>query len=171
MSLAGRLMIRTEDVRDPASIHAVNEVAFARRDEADLIDRLRDEGAVLESDVAELDASVIGHILFSRLWIDTAGGAVAAVALAPMAVAPAQQRLGVGGRLIHDGLDRLRERGEQAVIVLGHQDYYSRFGFSSARARALTHLFPPEALMALELTPGALDDVRGTLRYANAFGL
>jgi putative acetyltransferase len=93
------------------------------------------------------------------------------VALAPLAVVPRHQRLGVGGRLIQHGLSWLRGRGEHIVLVLGHPEYYPRFGFSSERARALESPFPAEAFMALELLPGALDGVRGRVRYPNAFGL
>jgi putative acetyltransferase len=105
------------------------------------------------------------------MLIETGNGAVSAVALAPLAVSPEQQCRGVGGQLIRHGLDWLRERGEQVVIVLGHPAYYSRFGFSSDRARSLASPFPAEAFMALELLPGALDGMRGRVRYPDAFGL
>jgi putative acetyltransferase len=88
-----------------------------------------------------------------------------------MAVLPGHQRRGIGERLIRHGLNLLRGRGEQIVIVLGHPDYYPRFGFSSQRARSLASPFPPEALMAMELRPGALDGIRGKVRYPGAFGL
>jgi putative acetyltransferase len=65
----------------------------------------------------------------------------------------------------------MREIGERIVIVVGHPTYYPRFGFSSARARALEHPFSPDAFMALELSPGALDGVRGRVQYPRAFGL
>ncbi len=165
------MTFRREHADDAAAIRAVSEAAFGRPDEADLIDRLRTEGAVLASFVAESGSQIVGHILFSRMLIDSKNGSVPAVALAPLAVVPGCQRLGVGGRLVRHGLDWLRGRDEQVVIVLGHPDYYARFGFSSDRARALDGPFPPEALMALELVPGALESVRGRVRYANAFGL
>lgn len=165
------MTLRREHAEDHGAIRAVNEAAFGRPDEADLVDQLRKEGAVLASFVAESDSEIVGHILFSRMLIDTESGLVPAAALAPLAVVPGHQRLGVGGRLVRHGLDWLRGREEQVVIVLGHPEYYPRFGFSSDRARALKSPFPAEALMALELTPGALDRVRGRVRYANAFGL
>jgi putative acetyltransferase len=65
----------------------------------------------------------------------------------------------------------LRGRGERIVIVVGHPDYYPRFGFSSEKARNLESPFPPEAFMAIELSPGALDGVRGRVRYPAAFGI
>ena len=121
--------------------------------------------------VAELDQRIVGHLLFSRMWIETPGGAVSAVALAPVAVSLHHQRQGIGGRLIRYGLERLRAAGERMVIVLGHPEYYPRFGFSSERARVLESPFPRDAYMALELVPGALEGIRGRVRYARAFGL
>jgi putative acetyltransferase len=164
-------ILRRENPDERDAIRAVNEAAFGRPDEADLVDRLRTEGAVLASFVAEQDGRVVGHILFSRMLIETADGSMSSVALAPMAVLPAQQRRGVGAQLIRFGLDWLRGRGEHIVLVLGQPDYYPRFGFSIDRARALKTPFPPDAFMALELVSGALDGVRGTVRYPDAFGL
>jgi putative acetyltransferase len=159
--------IREERAEDRAAIRAINQAAFGRPDEADLIDALREEGAVLASFVAERDAQIVGHILFSRMWI----GAIPAAALAPMAVSPDRQRSGVGSALVRHGLEFLRQTGERIVIVLGHREYYPRFGFSSQMARALDHPFPPGALMALELVPGSLDGMQGRVRYAKAFEL
>jgi len=168
---AANPIVRPETTADHAAIRAVTEAAFGRPDEADLVDNLRRESAVLRSLVAEMGGQVVGHILFTRMWIDHTGGSTAAVALAPMAVLPALQRQGVGAQLIRAGLDSLRAHGERIVIVLGHPDYYPRFGFSVEKARCLASPFPPEAFMALELNPGALTDVRGTVRYPAAFGL
>jgi putative acetyltransferase len=149
----------------------VNEAAFERSDEADLVDRLREEGVVLLSLVAELDSQIVGHILFTRMTIETTQGALPAVSLAPMAVAPGWQGRGVGERLVRDGLEKLRGRGERIVLVLGHTHYYPRFGFSCALAESLVSPFPPDAFMALELSEGSLTGVQGTVRYAAAFGL
>lgn len=149
----------------------MNESAFERRDEADLVDGLRREGAVLLSLVAEVNEEIVGHILFSRMWIDNGGGSTAAVALGPMAVLPSRQSQGIGGRLIGGGLDRLRDRGEDIVIVLGHPEYYGRFGFSVGKARGLESPFPPHAFMAIELRMDALVGIRGKVRYPVAFNL
>src|SRR6185295_10822059 len=102
--------IRAENAGDPAELSAIgsiNEAAFAGREEADLVDKLRTGGDLLISLVAELDQRIVGHILFSRMWIETSTGRVAAVALAPVAVLPEQQRRGIGGQLIRHGLDVL----------------------------------------------------------------
>jgi putative acetyltransferase len=163
--------IRVEQFRDRAGVREVNEAAFERSDEADLVERLREEGVVLVSLVAELEDHVVGHILFSRMSIDTAQGPLAAVSLAPVAVHPGRQGRGVGSQLVRQGLAELRARGERIVIVLGHKDYYPRFGFASKKARYLSSPFPADAFMALELSEGALADVRGAVRYPAAFGL
>ena len=163
--------LRAETTADHGAIRQVNEAAFGTAEEADLVDALRLEGVVLLSAVAEVNGRIVGHVLFSRMSIDAAGRVIPAVALAPMAVAPDHQRQGVGSRLIRHGLDTMRDLGERIVIVVGHPTYYPRFGFSSERARPLDHPFPPEVFMALELVPGALDGVRGRVRYAQPFGL
>ena len=162
--------LRDEAPADYAAIRAVNLAAFGGAEEADLIEALRPEGAVLLSQVAVQDGQVVGHILFSRMFVDTDDGPIDAVALAPVAVLPAAQRTGIGSALIRSGLDALRRRGERIVIVVGHPAYYPRFGFSAALARPLDSPFPGDAFMALELVPGALANVRGRVRYNKAFG-
>jgi putative acetyltransferase len=152
-------------------VHSINEAAFGRSDEADLVDSLHATGAVLASLVSEQGGRIVGHILFSRMAIETPDGSLPAVALAPLAVLPECQRQGIGGRLIQHGLEVMRERGERIVIVVGHPDYYPRFGFSSEKTRALDHPFPPAAFMAIELRPNALDGIRGKVKYPAAFGL
>jgi putative acetyltransferase len=164
-------ILRSETPADYPAIRQVNEAAFGTSEEADLVDALRLEGVVLLSAVAEVNGRIVGHVLFSRMSIDAAGRVIPAVALAPMAVAPDHQRQGLGSRLIRHGLDVLRDLGERIVIVVGHPTYYPRFGFSSERARPLGNPFPPDAFMALELVPGALDGVRGWVQYARAFRL
>jgi putative acetyltransferase len=161
----------TDHTQERSVVRSIYEAAFGRPDEADLVDSLRREGAVLLSLVAEVEQRIVGHMLFSRMSIETSKGPVSAAALAPVAVLPDLQRRGIGERLIRHGLNLLRERGEQIVIVLGHPDYYPRFGFSSEKARSLESPFPPEAFMAMELISGALEGIRGKVRYPAAFGL
>jgi putative acetyltransferase len=160
-----------ESVDERAGIRAVNRAAFGRSDEADLVDGLRGDEHALISLVAELEGSVAGHILFSRMWIRTSRGLVSAAALAPVAVLPEHQRQGIGGRLIRHGLELLRVRGERIVIVAGHPSYYPRFGFSPDKAKLLESPFPTEAFLAMELCAGALDGIRGPVVYPPAFGI
>ncbi len=165
------LRVRDEQPYDREQVRSVNETAFGRSGEADLIDRLWVEGAVLASFVAEVGNQIVGHILFSRMTVETAQGPAAAVSLAPMAVLPDYQGHQIGSQLVRHGLNELRARGERIVIVLGHKDYYPRFGFSPDKARYLASPFPPEVFMALELSEGALEGIRGDVRYPSAFGL
>jgi putative acetyltransferase len=149
----------------------VNQAAFGGSEEADLVDKLRGDQHTLISLVADRGAGVVGHVMFSRMWINTSAGLVSAVALAPVAVHPDHQRKGIGSLLIQHGLEVLRGRAERIVIVVGHPGYYPRFGFSTEQAKLLQHPFPPEAFMAMELSVGALAGVRGTVVYPPAFGL
>ena len=159
------MIVRPEASADVAAIHAVNQAAFAQPDEADLVDRLRAEGVVLLSLVAEHNAVILGHILFTRMHV----AETPVVALAPVAVDPAHQRKGIGAALICRGIDLLREAGERIVIVVGHPAYYPRFGFTGVSG--IQHPFPPESFMALELTTGALENLTGAVRYPPGFGL
>lgn len=167
------LTIREERPGDRASVRHVNEAAFGQPDEADLVERLAADGAVLLSLVAETDGEIVGHILFSRAEIRGDQQSHAAVALAPMAVLPAHQDRGVGSALVSEGVARLKDAGHRRVIVLGHPDYYPRFGFEPAERYGIRCPIdaPPEAFMALALAPGALDGCAGTMRWAEAFGI
>jgi putative acetyltransferase len=165
------VVIRREESSDAHDIRAVNKAAFGEPDEADLVERLRVEGAVLASFVAEHAQAIVGHILFSRMLIETDHDTVMTVALAPLAVLPAYHRQGIGSRLVRKGLDSLRSRGERLVLVLGEPQFYTRFGFSSAAARMLKTPFQPEFFMALELVRHALNDAHGTVCYPSAFKL
>jgi putative acetyltransferase len=171
MDIKMPVLLRDEQPGDREQVRTVNETAFGRSDEANLIDRLRAEEAILLSLVAEIDSRIIGHILFSRMTVATAQGPIAAVSLAPMAVLPEHQGRNVGSEMVQRGLAQLRNQGERIVIVLGHKHYYPRFGFSTEKARCLASPFPPEAFMALELVYSALEGIHGTVRYPFAFGL
>jgi putative acetyltransferase len=157
----------TNDDRD--AIRRVVAEAFGQPAEAELVDALRDEGHVRLSMIAELDGQVVGHILFSDLPIHTAAGVVPSLALAPMAVTPSLQRQGVGSQLMRHALDACRAAGHRIVVVLGHPQYYPRFGFSPQSAVPLESPYAAEAFMALELVPGALAGVRGRVEYAPPF--
>lgn len=165
------LSIRESVPADDPAIAAIVTEAFGQRDEADLVARLAHDGDVELSMVAEEGGAIIGHILYSDLGVVVDGRPVRAVALAPVSVVPARQGRGIGGRLIRASLDLLRERGFEAVVVLGHPSYYPRFGFSAALAAKLQGPFAGEAFMALDLVPGALSGHVGSVHYARAFGL
>lgn len=162
------------DAETPGDIGAIrdlNRLAFERADEAELVGRLRADGDVVASIVARERRAVTGQILFSALAIEGAPRAVRAAALAPMAVHPARQRAGIGTALVLRGLEDCRDLGIDAVIVLGHESYYPRFGFSPATVARLRAPFSGPAFMGLQLTAGALEGVEGELLYPPAFRL
>ena len=164
------MQIRFEHPADIAAIHAVDASAFAGSAEADLVDRLRGQVSPLVSLIAEDGRSIVGHILFSPVTL-TGHADVKIMGLAPMAVSPAHQRLGIGSMLARAGLEECRTLGFDAVVVLGHPKYYPRFGFQPASRFALgcEYDVPDDAFMTLELKPGSLMGKRGTIRYHAAF--
>ncbi len=168
------IIIRHETPSDIAAIHAVNKQAFDGREaEPGLVDAIRkSENFIPElSLVAEQNGQILGHILFSRIHIETENGQVPALALAPMAVLPGYQKQGIGSQLVRRGLDECKRLGHAIVIVLGHPAYYPRFGFSAASAKSLECPFGDcgNAWMALELIPGALQGMHGKVVYPSAF--
>jgi len=166
------LTIRLETPADHSSVRMVNEQAFARTTEADLVDALREATEPHLSLVAEDEGAVIGHIFFSPVTVASTSGSNATLfGLAPMAVLPERQRQGIGGALVQKGLQKGRELGWDAVVVLGYPDYYSRLGFKPAQVFGLQSEFdvPAEAFMAQELVSGALEKAHGTVRYNSAF--
>jgi putative acetyltransferase len=173
-SASGSVCIRlenTDNAGECAAIRGVNEIAFGGAEEAALVDKLRSDGHALISLVAEIEGVIVGHIMFSRMWISTKADLVPAVALAPMAVLPAHQRKGIGQLLVRRGLDLLQRRHESIVIVVGHPDYYPRFGFSADFASPLQSPFERDAFMAMELRPGALNGIGGAVVYPPPFGI
>lgn len=161
--------IRVEAPADYAAIDEVVRLAFGGDGEVDLIRRLRAHGDIALALVAEQAEAVVGHIVMSRLATTMDDRPVRGLALAPVSVAPACQRSGIGGRLIRAALDGGRDLGFEAVILLGHPHYYPRFGFSPDLAQRLRSPFEGPAFMALELQPGALSGTQGAVVYPAAF--
>jgi putative acetyltransferase len=162
--------IRPENRGDRDAIWHVNNAAFGGDAEADLVDALRGSGFAELSLVAEFDGEIVGHILFSPVSIMTKAGMVDALSLAPMAVAPGRQRTGIGSRRVKEGLKICRQRGHAIVIVLGHPEFYPRFGFSAELAASLESPFGGgEAWMALELVAGVMAGIKGRVEYPPPF--
>lgn len=162
--------IRHEANQDRAAIWNVNQAAFEGDAEANLVNSLRDGGFAKVSMVAEINGKVVGHILFSQITIATEAEVVNALSLAPMAVLPDYQRQGIGSRLVVAGLEACRERDHRIIVVLGHPEFYQRFGFAAELARTLRSPFGGgEAWMALALMPGALSEVVGRVEYSPPF--
>jgi putative acetyltransferase len=161
-------MIRVETPDDIAAIHRVHVAAFPTDAEARIVDALRASDNLTLSLVALTDTGIVGHIAFSPVEVIRPDAVrIRGVGLAPVAVLPDQQRTGLGGALIRDGLERLRAAGHGFCVVLGHADYYPRFGFVPASRHGVRWELPvPDAnFMIRELAPGGLTGVAGVVRY------
>jgi putative acetyltransferase len=173
-TLPGVTRIRPESPIDHPAVYEINRRAFGQPAEAGLVEVLRRKSDAHISLVAERDGQVIGHILFTPVTIDVGGGRLArlrAMGLAPMAVLPEFHRQGIGSELVRRGLTACRDVGYEAVVVLGHPDFYPRFGFVPASTFGLTceYNVPDPVFMVIELVPGALQDIRGLVEYAPEF--
>lgn len=164
------MRIRDERPNDAAAIRAVVVTAFGSNGEADVVDALRRDVTPLVSLVAEDSADIVGHIMFSPVTLADAPSLVL-MGLAPMAVVSSRQRQGIGSRLVEAGLLRCRSLDAAAVVVLGHAEYYPRFGFVPAVTASLRSEYdvPEDVFMVLELRKGALRGRSGTIRYHRAF--
>jgi putative acetyltransferase len=160
---------RTETTADIGTIRTVVEAAFERPDEAGLVDALRSDEAWIDglSWVAETDGGIVGHALLTRCHI----GDTPALCLAPVSVLPRFQRTGAGTAATRGALKAAKDLGERYVTVLGHPEYYPRFGFVQASTVGISAPLdvPDEALMALSLD--GTDLPSGVIRYAKPFGI
>lgn len=165
------IVIRAETPEDVDSIRYVNEQAFEQEEEARLIEKLRNHGVLTISLVAVQDGEVVGHIAFSPVKVESEHSSFEAISLAPMAVLPAHQRKGIGSQMVRAGIEECRRLGHEVIVVLGHPDYYPRFGFVPAGPRGINCEFeaPEEAWMILELREGALAGRRGTVKFQPEF--
>jgi len=161
------LTIRWETPEDKVAIRNVNEEAFSQKEEAEIIEKLRNRGVLTISLVAIQDGEIVGHIAFSPVVIESESSNFEAIALAPMAVLPMYQRQGIGSEMVRAGLEECRRLGHEIVVVLGHPDYYPRFGFILAKPKGIDCEFevPEEAWMILELREAALAGRRGVVRF------
>ena len=161
--------IRPERPGDADGIRAVHTSAFPTDAEARLVERISENAAARVSLVAEVDGHIVGHIVFSQVTIN-GQAAAGALGLAPVAVLPEHQRQGIGGELIRAGLRACRELSCGFVVLLGHPEYYPRFGFQRASRFGLTNEYgADEAFMVLELQPGAIPPRGGLVRYGSEF--
>ena len=162
--------VRNEQPEDIIGIRHVNRAAFETTTEMDLVDALRQHARPLVSMVAIEDDSIVGHILFSPMTLASHPD-VSIMGLAPMAVVPERQRQGIGSALVRAGLDECRRLGMEAVVVLGHAEYYPRFGFVPASSFGLVSEYdvPDDVFMAIALEPDALKGKAGTIKYHAVF--
>ncbi len=146
---------------------------FSDKSEHKLVNRIRRSGAFIPalSIVAEKNQEIVGHVLLSKITIVNDENKVKSLALAPVSVEPGYQKKGIGHMLISYALKKATDLGYHSVIVLGHKDYYPKFGFKPAHLWNITAPFevPSDAFMALELTVSALENVQGVVAYSKAF--
>lgn len=165
------LIIRPETPEDITAVYHINSLAFGKTAEAELVNVLRWEKAIILSLVAVLDGQPVGHALFSPVTVETEQHVWEAVALGPVAVLPSYQQQGIGAALIRAGLEQCHSMGQSVVFVLGHSAYYPRFGFTPTHPFGIRCEFkvPDELFMVAELEPGAINGRMGIVRYHSAF--
>ncbi|TDO07631.1 putative N-acetyltransferase YhbS [Bacillus subtilis] len=161
----------TEDIVKRAFL---NE-KYSDKKEHFLVNKIRKSDAFIPelSLVAVNGKGIVGHVLLSKIKIVDGDNAVDSLALAPVSVAPEYQRKGIGSQLIHVALKKAKELGYRSVIVLGHKDYYPKFGFKPASLWNIKAPFevPDEVFMALELSKDSLENVKGVVHYSKAFSV
>lgn len=173
-----QILIRKEKKDDYKEIHHVNLVAFGQENEAKLVEDIRKNPNIFIPELSLVAISdqlkLVGHILFSKINIKSeTGKAYESLSLAPMAVLPEFQKQGIGGMMVKEGLKRAKELGYDSVIVLGHKEYYPKFGFKPAKLWDIIPSFevPSEVFMALELKESVLQQISGTVYYPKEFGI
>ncbi|AFZ31758.1 GCN5-related N-acetyltransferase [Gloeocapsa sp. PCC 7428] len=164
-------MIRCENARDASAIYDVHTQAFERENEAQLVDKIRESDCYIPqlSFVAEVDNTLVGHILFS--YIELAGEEnFRVLGLAPLAVVSKFQRQGIGSALVQVGLETADKMGEALVVVLGHPQFYPRFGFQPSVNYCIASPFPvPEDAFMVKLLTAYQEKYQGKVIYPPAF--
>ncbi len=172
------ITIREEDKKDYLSIFDLIEKAFKDQEYSDhqehyLVEKLRKSKAFVPglSLVAEVENTLVGHILLTEIKIITTDDELTSLALAPVSVLPEFQGKGIGGKLISEAHQRAKDLGYKSVILLGHEKYYPRFGYKLAEEFGISLPFdvPKENCMAIELQPNALKNIRGEVAYPKEF--
>ncbi|WP_458209208.1 GNAT family N-acetyltransferase [Haladaptatus sp. NG-SE-30] len=162
-----------EDADDRAAVHDVHAAAFPTVDEAILVDSLRESDAFVSelSLVAKDGDRLVGHVLFTQVEIPGTERPTNHLVLAPVAVAPEEQRRGIGSELIETGLETAANLGYDSVILHGSTAFYPRFGFTQASEFGLDNPFdlPDEDFMALELHEQSLAGATGEVGYPDPF--
>ena len=168
-----KVIIRPESEKDYQVIKEINDAAFNQNNESLLIEQLRESPDFIPdlSLVAEMEGKIAGHILFYPVKINDGNAEYITLSLAPMAVHPDYQRKGVGGKLITEGKRRAKAMRYDSIIVIGHPEYYPKFGFEKASCFNIRPPFdiPEVAFLALELNEGALKNIRGFVEYPQPY--
>ncbi len=165
------IVIRHETLADFEAIRKVNLRAFEQSNEGNIVDALRAAGALTISLVALHDNQIVGHIAFSPVTIESGDGSFTALGLGPMAVLPEHQNEGIGSQLVEAGMKECLRLGHEIVVVVGHPEYYPRFGFVPAGPLGISweHDVPEDAFMIAQLNTGTLAGRTGMVKFHPAF--
>ncbi|MBJ8008581.1 MULTISPECIES: GNAT family N-acetyltransferase [Bacillus cereus group] len=171
------IKIRQEQQNDYSKTEEVVKEAFLNEEfsdkkEHELVKRIRECDAFVPAlSIVAVDEEIVGHIMLSKITIEQGGTTVDSLALAPVSVAPSHQKKGIGGKLIVAALEKAKEFGYGSVVVLGHPEYYPKFGFKKASDWNIKAPFevPDEVFMVMELRENDLQGVEGVVQYSSAF--
>ncbi len=174
------IKIRKETPEDCDRVFELTQKAFetleiSEHNEGQLVEKLRKAPTFIDelSMVAELDDQVVGHILFTPMMIENDEQKFQTLILAPVSVLPQFQKMGIGGQLIRAGHQKAKELRFKSAILLGHPEYYPRFGYKPASKWGIKTQIPlpsDDVFMAVELTDGALSNVSGMVIFPPEFG-
>lgn len=162
------ITIREENKNDLVTIKKINDKAFGQPQEGNVIDKIRESDSLVLSLVAEIDNNIVGHIFYSTAEIECNNERIAGMGLAPMAVLPEYQKQGIGKRLINESLNILKKKPVPFIIVLGHEDYYPKFGFEIASKYGIKCQWdgvPDEAFMIMILDKEKMSNIHGVAKY------
>jgi putative acetyltransferase len=164
------IKVRPEIAEDIPAIYRVEEAAFGRTSEADLVDLCRTHGKAVLSMVAVEGKQVTGHLLFTPVTLDPPHPGWHGLGIGPVAVLPEFQRMGIGSRLMSIGLEICRKQGYDFIVLLGDPAYYRHFGFIPGREFGLSSDYGDgDNFQARELTPGVLRGAKAVVKYVPEF--
>ncbi|MDR6459549.1 putative N-acetyltransferase YhbS [Chryseobacterium vietnamense] len=175
------ITVRQEEEKDYKKVFELTEEAFRDMEHSDhqeqfLVEKLRKSEAFIPelSLVAEDEnGTITGHILFTKIKIVNEEESFDSLALAPVSVKPGFQNQGIGGKLILEGHRIAKELGYESTILIGHEEYYPRFGYKKTSNFGISFPFdiPEENGMAVELIKDGLKDKKGVVKYPQEFGI
>ncbi len=166
--MTDKVFIRVATRDDIPAVLDITSRAFGRPDEAAIIEKLMADEDVLVQFVAELDGAIVGHVLFYPVGVF---GRLGAAGLGPMSVEPWVQREKIGTTILRTALEEVKRAGIPLVFVLGHPEYYPRFGFAAETTKPFESPLKERgaAFMALRLRYGP--PMSGRLIFPQAFGI
>jgi putative acetyltransferase len=164
------MQIRPEEPKDSSNVYTVNESAFDTPAEANLVEALRREAHPIISLVAEDEETIVGHVMFSPVTL-IGHPDLKIMGLGPVAVVPERQRMGIGTILIKTGMEKCKELGFGAIVVLGYPEYYPRFGFIPSVRYGIRSEYnvPEDVFMVTEFQPDYLQGSTGIIQYHPSF--